>query len=217
MCYTNKKRWERNKMLDKKLIDTSTDLIADSIDTVIAPFDFGIPVVTLIKDSIVLGRNIYDRRLLKKLLAFFDNAKYQTARNKIKMDAFFEKHISNERYAQSNGELLLEYLDQIDDCQKAALIGKVFAFCIDSGIESNDFFRVSYYISRSFYNDLMAIELFVRDEELLSSKDERLDRLYSYGFLQNCGIDSGSLDENGDSGTIYRLNQYGEIVLNALK
>ena len=147
-------------MFDKKLIDTTTDLIADSIDTVIAPFDFGIPVVTLIKDSIVLGKNIYDRRLLKKLLAFFDNAKYQTARNKIKMDAFFEKHISNERYAQSNGELLLEYLDQIDDCQKAALIGKVFAFCIDSGIESNDFFRVSYYISRSFYNDLMAIELF---------------------------------------------------------
>lgn len=44
-------------MFDKKLIDTSTDLIADSIDTVIAPFDFGIPVVTLIKDSIVLGKN----------------------------------------------------------------------------------------------------------------------------------------------------------------
>ena len=32
MCYTNKKRWERNKMFDKKLIDTSTDLIADSTE-----------------------------------------------------------------------------------------------------------------------------------------------------------------------------------------
>lgn len=204
-------------MCDKKLIDTSANLAANSLDTLIASFDFGIPVVTLIKDTIVLGKNIYDRRLLKKLLAFFDNAKYQTSKNKMEMDTFFAKQISSERYSQSNGELLLEYLDQIEDCRKAALIGKAFAFCIDSGVESNDFFRVSYYISRSFYDDLIAIELFVEDEELCSSKDERLDRLYSYGFLQNCGIDGGSLNEDDESGTIYRLNQYGEIILNALK
>lgn len=116
-------------MLDKKLIDTSTDLIADSIDTVIAPFDFGIPVVTLIKDSIVLGKNIYDRRLLKKLLAFFDNAKYQTARNKIKMDAFFEKHMSRKTklfqkmmYSRNHEEIdyravqLLTMSDRVQHC-----------------------------------------------------------------------------------------------------
>ena len=201
----------------KELKSSSKDLIVDGLDAVIAPFGFGVPIVSLIKDVIILGKNIYDKRLLKKLLAFFENAKYQSSKHKAKMDTFLAKHITNEKYTQTNGELLLEYLCQVDDCQKAALIGKVFAYCVDVNIESDCFFRTAYYINRSFFDDLKAILLFIKQETQLSSKDECLDRLYSYGFLQNCGIDSGSADNNSDSGTIYCLNQYGEIILQVLK
>ena len=212
-------------MSENEIEENTKELIVDTLDTAIAPFTLGIPIMSLVDNFIKIGKNFYDKRTLAKLLAFLEDAGYTKAndKDKDKIDKFFEKRISNDKYAQTNGELLLDYLCKSEDIRKTALIGRVFSLLIkDDTIDSDSsvkdkFFRTAYYINNSYYDDLFALKLFANSHELLSSQDNRLDKLNSYGFLNDNGIDAGGASDEEPGGKIYSINEYGNIVLAALE
>ncbi len=74
-------------------------------------------------------------------------------------------------------------------------------------------------INRSYYKDLFALKSFsnhntISTGDSIADKDV-LESLFSYGFIENRGIDGGNSNLNS-GGTIYSINRYGIIVRDIL-
>lgn len=142
---------------------------------------------------------------------------YKNIKNKSYFDNFFEKkRLHDSKFWVKNGELLVDYINQTDDRRKAFLIGKVFSYCIEYEIDENIFFNLAFKINKSYYDDLNAISLFRDNKEIASSQDASFN-LCTYGFLRNLWYDGGGASEESASGTIYQLNNFGEILLEVFK
>lgn len=195
------------------------EMLVDCMDLVggIADFTlscFGLPsVFDNTKKIISIGEKIYDEKLIANLLLFLKGCDFENVKQKEKMRKFFDKKVNNPERFEGNGEKLLDYLSKINDKNSAILVGKGFLYCVQNNINSDIFLKFSYNVRKSYYDDLKAIELFKHKKQLLSSEDERLENLYQYGFLFNCGINGGGASEDSPSGWIYELNEFGEILL----
>lgn len=96
---------------------------------------------------------------------------------------------------------------------------RLFILFIEEKLNERDFFRISYLINRSYYKDLFALKSFSNHNTIctgdsIADKDV-LESLFSYGFIENSGIDGGNSNLNS-GGTIYSINRYGIIVRDIL-
>ena len=135
-----------------------------------------------------------------------------------KKDKFKEK-IKNKNDMKYLGFKLLNIINDSDDENKCVLISRLFILFIEEKLNERDFFRISYLINRSYYKDLFALKSF-SNQDTISTGDSIADKdvlesLFSYGFIENRGIDGGNSNLNS-GGTIYSINRYGIIVRDIL-
>jgi|LFRM01.1.fsa_nt_gb hypothetical protein len=135
-----------------------------------------------------------------------------------KKDKFKEK-IKNKNDMKYLGFKLLNIINDSDDENKCVLISRLFILFIEEELNERDFFRISYLINRSYYKDLFALKSF-SNQDTISTGDSIADKdvlesLFSYGFIENRGIDGGNSNLNS-GGTIYSINRYGIIVRDIL-
>jgi hypothetical protein len=133
-------------------------------------------------------------------------------------DKFMEK-IKNKNDQKDLGFKLLNIINDSDDENKCVLISRLFILFIEEELNERDFFRISYLINRSYYKDLFALKSFSNLDTIctgdsIADKDV-LESLFSYGFIENRGIDGGNSNLNS-GGTIYSINRYGIIVRDIL-
>ena len=133
-------------------------------------------------------------------------------------DKFMEK-IKNKNDQKDLGFKLLNIINDSDDENKCVLISRLFILFIKEELNERDFFRISYLINRSYYKDLFALKSF-SNQDTISTGDSIADKdvlesLFSYGFIENRGIDGGNSNLNS-GGTIYSINRYGIIVRDIL-
>lgn len=135
-----------------------------------------------------------------------------------KKDKFKEK-IKNKNDMKYLGFKLLNIINDSDDENKCVLISRLFILFIEEELNERDFFRISYLINRSYYKDLFTLKSF-SNQDTISTGDSIADKdvlesLFSYGFIENRGIDGGNSNLNS-GGTIYSINRYGIIVRDIL-
>lgn len=135
-----------------------------------------------------------------------------------KKDKFMKK-IKNKNDLKDLGFKLLNIINDSDDENKCVLISRLFILFIEEELNERDFFRISYLINRSYYKDLFALKSF-SNQDTISTGDSIADKdvlesLFSYGFIENRGIDGGNSNLNS-GGTIYSINRYGIIVRDIL-
>jgi len=135
-----------------------------------------------------------------------------------KKDKFMKK-IKNKNDLKYLGFKLLNIINDSDDENKCVLISRLFILFIEEKLNERDFFRISYLINRSYYKDLFALKSFSNHNTIctgdsIADKDV-LESLFSYGFIENRGIDGGNSNLNS-GGTIYSINRYGIIVRDIL-
>ena len=135
-----------------------------------------------------------------------------------KKDKFMKK-IKNKNDLRDLGFKLLNIINDSDDENKCVLISRLFILFIEEKLNERDFFRISYLINRSYYKDLFALKSFSNHNTIctgdsIADKDV-LESLFSYGFIENRGIDGGNSNLNS-GGTIYSINRYGIIVRDIL-
>ncbi|PNS00591.1 hypothetical protein X928_04810 [Petrotoga miotherma DSM 10691] len=135
-----------------------------------------------------------------------------------KKDKFMKK-IKNKNDLKDLGFKLLNIINDSDDENKCVLISRLFILFIEEKLNERDFFRISYLINRSYYKDLFALKSFSNHNTIctgdsIADKDV-LESLFSYGFIENRGIDGGNSNLNS-GGTIYSINRYGIIVRDIL-
>ena len=131
----------------------------------------------------------------------------------------FMKKIKNKNDLRDLGFKLLNIINDSDDENKCVLISRLFILFIKEELNERDFFRISYLINRSYYKDLFALKSFSNHNTIctgdsIADKDV-LESLFSYGFIENRGIDGGNSNLNS-GGTIYSINRYGIIVRDIL-
>lgn len=135
-----------------------------------------------------------------------------------KKDKFMKK-IKNKNDLKDLGFKLLNIINDSDDENKCVLISRLFILFIEEKLNERDFFRICYLINRSYYKDLFALKSFSNHNTIctgdsIADKDV-LESLFSYGFIENRGIDGGNSNLNS-GGTIYSINRYGIIVRDIL-
>ncbi|PNR88811.1 hypothetical protein X925_05220 [Petrotoga sp. 9T1HF07.CasAA.8.2] len=131
----------------------------------------------------------------------------------------FKEKIKNKNDLKYLGFKLLNIINDSDDENKCVLISRLFILFIEEKLNERDFFRISYLINRSYYKDLFALKSF-SNQDTISTGDSIADKdvlesLFSYGFIENRGIDGGNSNLNS-GGTIYSINRYGIIVRDIL-
>ena len=109
-----------------------------------------------------------------------------------KKDKFMKK-IKNKNDLKDLGFKLLNIINDSDDENKCVLISRLFILFIEEKLNERDFFRISYLINRSYYKDLFALKSFSNHNTIctgdsIADKDV-LESLFSYGFIENRGID----------------------------
>lgn len=115
------------------------------------------------------------------------------------------------------GETLLHILERLEDARKAELLGHIWNACGAGYLPFDKAMRISAMIDRAYWYDICFLATI---QPGVQGDDEPIaDSLHGVGFLENVGIDAGSMDEDGDSGgTLYDLNEYGSLLVeNGLK
>jgi hypothetical protein len=201
-----------------------TDLTVDIGEVVIDSFlNDG-----LLKDIPILGTgikiiristNISDALLLNKLKLFMENL------NIIKQDDVekFKEKMNNDKFQKEVGIKLLNIIDKADEYIKIKWIAKVFLDYLDKKINKEFFYRIITIINNAFVQDILKLRCFEIKKEILSNnkvvESYILHQLFSNGLLNNHGLDGGiftETNEEGDNGTIYTVNDFGNYILRKL-
>ena len=174
----------------------------------------GIPIVSVFSTLHKSIRSIYEYKMCRRLLLFYQGCEDI---NPHKREKFLNK--INGKEAETGYKIIL-LLERLDTDEKAALIGKLYVFCIDNQYDIVSYFRICRCIEKCFYDDLFYLKYWKEKETICSQNklipQEIMESLYNDGFLLECGIDGGGFKEDDDAGTIYALNRFGKIIVDLL-
>ena len=172
----------------------------------------GIPIINIFSTIHKIGKSFFDYKMTIRLMKF-----YIECRNidKIKRDKFCEKYVFGKE--EKTGYYILNLLERLDTDEKAALVGKLYVYCVENGYDINSYFRVCRIVEKCYFDDLRFL-IYWREHETICSQNkfipqEIMESLYSGGLLAECGINGGGFKADDDSGTIYALNKYSDIIL----
>jgi hypothetical protein len=201
-----------------------TDLTVDIGEVVIDSFlNDGllkdIPILGMGIKFIRISTNISDTLLLNKLKLFMENL------NIIKQDDVekFKEKMNNDKFQKEVGIKLLNIINKTDEYIKIRWIAKVFLDYLDKKIHKEFFYRIITIINNAFVQDILKLRCFEIKKEILSNnkvvESYILHQLFSNGLLNNDGLDGGvftETNEEGDNGTIYTVNDFGNYILKKL-
>ncbi|MBN1763740.1 MAG: hypothetical protein JW860_00650 [Sedimentisphaerales bacterium] len=198
-----------------KLKELASDYAELGLDSIL---DEGIvkdiPIIKSIASIAKIGLNIRDKLFTKKLLNFF---KHAADTSKEQREAFIQKYCSNTKRFE---ETILLILEQADNIEKPAIIGKIFKYCILGEINYEQSLRLSSMVNKVYWKDL------------LDWSKCRLDGYPKFEITEHCyslvtsGIYESCLEEKramtiGDLGKAvqkeilvisYKLSHYGVVL-----
>jgi hypothetical protein len=179
----------------------------------------------LLKDIPILGTgikiigistNISDTLLLNKLKLFMENLNIMKQSDVEK----FKEKMNNDKFQKEVGIKLLNIIDKTDEYIKIRWVAKAFLDYLDKKINKDFFYRIITIINNAFVQDLLKLSCFSIKKEILSNNkmvgSYVLHQLFSNGLLNNDGLDGGvftETNEEGDNGTIYTVNDFGNYIL----
>lgn len=175
----------------------------------------GIPIVSVFLTIHKATKSFFDYKICIRLLKFYNECKIIDQKAK---DKFYEKNI----YGKENkiGYKFIQLFDRIDEDEKASLIGKIYIYCTANEYDIDSFFRICRIVEKCYYDDLQYLSCW-KDKETICAQNtmipqEIVETLSNAGLLAQYGIDGGGFGEDDDSGVIYALNRYGEILLSVI-
>ncbi len=197
-----------------EILSLSKDLGEIGLDSLLKDGIFkDIPVLGTILSVSKLCISVSDKILLSKLIHFINDLNLN---NQQEIDDFKEKYFKDENYTKIGSKILL-ILERSDNETKINWLAKSLRLFVDKKINRYQFLRVSSIINSAYIEDIEKIIVFNVRHEITSQNDlietYILDHLFSVGLLESHGFEGGGY--NGENaGTIYALNEFGEIFIN---
>jgi len=175
-----------------------------------------IPFVSTLFSIGKMSKTVTDTLLLNRIICFIEELDFK---NIDQIEEFKERYFKNDNYQKIGSRVLLS-LEKADDETKIKWIARSFRIFINKEIDKGIFLRLSSIINGAFVSDVEKIVIF-NDKESIVSNDQEvesyvLDHLFSIGLLENIGTDGGSSFDRNNGGIIYRLNIFGEVMLNKI-
>ena len=153
-----------------------------------------IPIVRTLVSIAKIGANIRDRLYVRKIIDFLVQVGNTTQEQR---QAFVDKNCVDTKKFE---EAVLLILEQADNMEKSALIGKIFKACILGKIALVDAVRLSEMVNRAFWRDL---EKLVGGIELPENCQQRL---FMAGL---CRLKGQPLHLDSSAEFKYVMNEYG--------
>ncbi len=208
-------------MLDnEKLLETNslTDLdidLADNIISIILEEDYNIPLVKTAIAIYKTGKGISEYLFAVKLQKFLQECKNI---DKEKQQAFITKNVEGKE--KRVGLNFIQLLSNLDEVEKATIVGKVYKYCVENGLNIKFYLRICYLVNECYYDDILELKHF-RTNDRISSKNKVMDTetlvsLYAAGLLSEYGYNGGGFTDEDDEGTIFGLNKYSEIIVDLM-
>ncbi|MER8904314.1 hypothetical protein [Mesorhizobium sp. M0772] len=123
----------------------------------------------------------------------------------------FTKKLRDENRLEEFGQNVLLLLSRLDDMSKPAIIGRVMAAHIEGKINYDKAMRLSAIVDRSYATDLDYLRTF--KEGVQRGGADIATMLFSVGLLADRGSDGGEYSDPESGGTLFALNEYGELLL----
>ncbi|MEO6833910.1 MAG: hypothetical protein ABI378_14670 [Chitinophagaceae bacterium] len=195
-----------------EILSLSKDLGEAAIDSVLEDGIFkDIPIIGIGISVIKLINSASDRILLSKIIHFINDL---NLKNQDEIDEFKENYFKNHDYKKIGSKILL-ILERADNLTKIEWLAKSLRLFVDNTIDKNQFLRISSIINSAYTEDVEHLTVFDQRSEITSTNDliqsYILDHLFSVGLLESHGFDGGNV-AGLNSGTIYALNKFGELM-----
>lgn len=199
------------------VIDQEIDLMDMVIEQLTESLDLclNIPIARIFSTINKTCKSFYDYKMCVRLLNFYQGSKDV---NKEKKKKFYEKNIFGKE--KKIGYRIIQLLESQDIDEKALLIGKLYAYCVENEYDIKSFFRISQIIQKFFFDDLECL-FYWESKETICAKNknipqEIIESLYNYGLLSEREYDGGGFNEDDDEGVRYALSKYGQIILSVI-
>lgn len=205
------------KLVESIVIKDVGDLVSDyaelGLDSIL---DEGlvkdIPILRTCVSIAKVGLNIRDRLYVKKIANFIKQVGDTTQEER---EAFIKEHCQNEKRFE---EAVLLILEQVDNINKATLIGKIFKACILRMINYQDALSLSCIVNKALWQD---IENMLRRNFTVEMKM----RLCSCGLLNLSLMRTEHIDETKKPKEIketvdgfgYQENEYFKMLMKIAK
>jgi hypothetical protein len=154
-------------------------------------------------------RSVRDHLFLRQIIRFLNNLE---SADQEKREEFIKK-LREEGEIKRFGENILLILSSINNIEKPVIIGKIMAKVMEKELGYSKGMRLVSMVERTYYEDILYLEHFSPG---VQENYDIADALFSSGLLRNVGIDGGNIIDPKSGGTLYELNEYGEILANII-
>jgi hypothetical protein len=138
-----------------KISESASEMAIDSVlDDGLLNED--VPLIGTIIGLYKLGKTISARQQLKKLLKFLFQLNEVSQADRIK---FLGRVEEDKTYRDELFEKTLFIIERLDDEMKSEIIGRLFKNLILEKIKTDEFFRISLIIDKTYLNDLFYLDI----------------------------------------------------------
>lgn len=196
-------------MANENLANTLGSISETSLDAMLSNGLLrDIPIIGTMTGMLKVGRDIRNELYLKKICVFLSNIAIASSELRESFSAQFDSEDSRHRF----GEAILLLLERSDDMEKPKIIGKIMRAAIQNSIELPKAMRLCAIVNRCYIQDLDFLLVFEEGPQF-ADMTAIVESLQSVGLLSTHGFDGGDLSSSSKSGVIYKLNSYGELLL----
>lgn len=181
---------ELTQDFEKSLFRESADTIGDYLELGIDSFvNDGVlkdlPIVNTIVAVLKVGKNIYDRNLLKQTLTFINEFNSNNISEE-KIKKYKEQIEKDSKKCEEELNRVILLLNKFIDKEKSILLAKVFKAYVNEIINWKEFCEYSEVIDRLFLQDLELLkEIYYKKVNITKGRDDmfRVERLNSLGVI----------------------------------
>lgn len=188
------------------LTDSLTTVADVGLDAAVASLH-GVPILGVLVGLYRGGRDVKKELELRQIVRFLTEIDQVPA----KMRAAFTAKLQAEDKLSEFGENILLLLSRLDSTTKPTIIGKLIAAHIEGHIDYAKSMRLAAIVDRCYASDLEYLKSFKPGVQ--GSGTAIATMLFSAGLLADNGIDGGNFSEPDSGGTIFGLNEYGDLLL----
>lgn len=166
-----------------------------------------IPVFNTFHNLYQAGVEIRQQLFIKKIINFWKELPNTSLHERQKFVEWMDK---NPNQKLTFGENILLLIDRADSIEKPSILGRLLNPCTLGDISYEDMMRLCFIVDRVYMPDLNYLTSFTFG---IQSNPNIAASLQSAGLLNFAGMDGGNLDEPLSGGVIYKLNDYGKMLL----
>lgn len=170
-----------------------------------------IPIIGVVAGLAKAQRNFRDENFLRKITSFFEQIYAATPEER---HQFYKKNFENDEASYRFGQSVLILIERADNMEKPKIIGRIMCAAVRDQIDLTKAMRLSAMVDRCYLEDLAHLQKFENGPQFPEFQTV-VEALQSVGFLSTAGFDGGTFgtEEPTKAGTIYKLNEYGEMLI----